>query len=230
MYNLKEIYGVITFNDTSLRIGVFDTQTPNQKNCLYYTYADLNPDPYTTNITKTKGILAKKLLSVDKFIGLPVKRYLICFNELSMEVRIHTTETITCNDEVEANKFINENNLIDIDENYCSLKKEIIAYHCNNQIYDTFPIDTNQFKITYLDYYNQQDLILIKNIISLLHACNVQVLGCYNIPIAYQKAHEKTLMNQNHVLIDVHQQQINIYQYDTSNKITQITNLNFGTN
>lgn len=186
--------------------------------------------PYSETLDNTKKVLSDRLLSVDKFIGTSVKRYLISLDDLSMEVNIKTTDNIACKDEIEAYKIINDEKFVGNGEAQCSLKKEIIAYQVDGQIYDNFPENAKNIKITYIDYWTQKDLTLINNIFDLIKSCNIKVLGLYNVPIAYQKAHEQELMNKNHVLIDVHTNQVNIYQFDTTNKITQITNLDFGTN
>ncbi len=229
MYNLKKIYGVISFGFDSVKIAIFDA-FENTKHCLFYTSEKLPINPYTDNIEKTKNILTTKLLDIDKFIGIQIKRYLICIEDLSMNINIKTSDELNCKNENEILKYLNQDIESKIKDNFVSLKKDILAYQTNGSICNEFPKNAKKIKVTYLDYWTKTGIDLIRNILSIIDKSNIKILGIYNTPIAYQLSSIDLYKNKNHVLIDLHNEVINIYQFDSSNRIIQINNIEFGTN
>jgi hypothetical protein len=80
MYNLKEVIGVISFEIKAIKVLVVDDCLTDEKKCLYFNKIEKNVFEKISfkNLSEIKNLLNKELVNVDKFIGVRVKRYILC--------------------------------------------------------------------------------------------------------------------------------------------------------
>ena len=80
MYNLKEVIGVISFEIKAIKVLIVDDCLTDEKKCLYFNKIEKNifEKKCLINLSEIKNLLNKELLNVDKFIGVRVKRYILC--------------------------------------------------------------------------------------------------------------------------------------------------------
>ena len=209
MTNLKNVYGIISFEETNIKISVF-LVCKQKQHCMYHRNIIL-PESLSDFLKNNRNdliqYLQKELIKVDNFIGIKVLRYLILVPHLNMTVSNHLTDELNCANQEELNKYLN--NII-IPENKVCLSHVITDYVVNEQVQLHFP-QKQKFKANYIEYLADKNDI--KDICELISSLCIEPLGFYNNAIAYQASllnHEK----KTRMLIDMQDDLSNVYLYD----------------
>ena len=193
MYNLKKVFGIISFEANHIKILVVENASGTQ-HCLYFkkvVYPGYNENFKLNNYKATKQILNNELLKADMFIGAKVKRYLLDIPNLPIN---------TINQSFENKNFKSEEDICNYIENNpyyngaVCIKKQIINYKVNNQIFEQLP-QTDQFTVNCLNCF------INKNIISeyekMFEELLIGEIGFYNNAFVMKNAF-KNHQNQNY--------------------------------
>jgi hypothetical protein len=80
MYNLKKVFGIISFEEGAIKVLVLDSANKEQPKYLFYDKIDLEYSYDFSNIVNTENIekaISKLTRRADEFIGLVVSNYII---------------------------------------------------------------------------------------------------------------------------------------------------------
>ena len=225
MTQLKDVYGIISFEQRNIKISVYQVEK-QAKHCLYFRNLFLHntiESHLKNNRDNLLQHIRQELIKVETFIGINVIRYLILVPGLNMIVNNKLSDDITSKDESQVEEFIKS---LPTNNEFVCLNRCVTDYVVNEQIRDTIPAE-GSFKVNYIEYLaKQQD---VAGIIDLIKALNIEPLGFYNNPIAYKNSlldhQEKTRM-----LIDMLDESTNIYFYDKKTELYRMVSIKEGKN
>ena len=224
MYNLKKVFGVISFEAKYIKILVVENATGIQ-HCLYFKkiiYPGYGENFRLNDFRVTKRILNAELLKVDKFIGAKVKRYLLDIPNLPINMIYQTFENKNFKSEEDVFNYIDNNPYYN---GAICIKKQIINYKVNGQLVDELPQEDN-FIVNCLNCY------INKNVISEYETLFEQLLigeiGFYNNAFALKNTFRKS--SKSKLLIDVYERYVNLVEYNEDNEIIRLQTVDVGTN
>ena len=225
MTQLKDVYGIISFEEQNIKISVFQVEK-QAKHCLYFRNIFLH-DTIDKHLKNNRdnllAHLRHELIKAETFIGINVIRYLILVPRLKMVVNAKLSDEITSNSQAQLEEFIKS---LPVSDEYVCLNRCIVDYVANEQVREDIPTE-GKFKVNYIEYLAKSEDV--KDIIDLINALHIEPLGFYNNPIAYKNSlldhSEKTRM-----LIDMVQDATNIYFYDKKTELYRMVTIKEGKN
>ena len=225
MTQLKDVYGIISFEEQNIKISVFQVEK-QAKHCLYFRNIFLH-DTIDKHLKNNRdnllAHLRHELIKAETFIGINVIRYLILVPRLKMVVNAKLSDEITSNSQAQLEEFIKS---LPVSDEYVCLNRCIVDYVANEQVRDDIPTE-GKFKVNYIEYLAKSEDV--KDIIDLINALHIEPLGFYNNAIAYKNSildhKEKTRM-----LIDMLDESTNIYFYDKKTELYRMVSIKEGKN
>ena len=145
MFNLKKVFGIISFEANHIKILVVENASGIQ-HCLYFkkvAYPGHNENFKLNDHDVTKRILNIELLKVDKFIGAKVKRYLLDIPNLPINMIYQSFDNQNFKSEADICNYIDNNPYYN---GALCIKKQIINYKVNDRIVEQLP-QSDQFKV-----------------------------------------------------------------------------------
>ena len=225
MTQLKDVYGIISFEEKNIKISVFQVEKQS-KHCLYFRNIFLNDtinSHLKLNRERLLAYLRQELIKVETVIGVNVIRYLILVPHLNMTINSKSSDEITYTNKNDLESYITN---LPTSEEFVCLNRSITEYVVNEQVLTTAPID-GSLKVNYIEYLARKNDV--KDFVELINALNIEPLGFYNNPIAYKNSildhNEKTRM-----LIDMLEESTNIYFYDKKTDLYRTATIDQGKN
>ena len=223
MFNLKKVFGIISFEANHIKILVVENASGIQ-HCLYFKkveYPGHNENFKLNDHDVTKRILNIELLKVDKFIGAKVKRYLLDIPNLPINMIYQTFDNQNFKSEADICNYIDNNPYYN---GALCIKKQIINYKVNDRIVEQLP-QSDQFKVKCLNCF------INKNVISEYEKLFTELLigeiGFYNNAFVLKNAFRKS--SKSKLLIDIYEQCANLIEYGEDNEIVRLQTVDFGT-
>lgn len=224
MFNLINVYGIITFNINNVNIVIMSNQNRNN-NCLYYKTINFAIDYLQKNYDLVHQTLAKELINIDKFLGLTIKRYIINIPHLLMNINPQLSDKLNLENE---GKLLNYLNNLHSDKNTLNIKQEIIGYFQKQKFLKKFPTNNKPYIVSYLNYSCSNDSL--NNVFRLIKDLKIVVLSFYNNATSFQLANTNNKNNKKRLLIDLTNDSTHIYAYDINNHIVNSQSINIGIN
>ena len=223
MFNLKKVFGIISFEANHIKILVVENASGIQ-HCLYFkkvAYPGHNENFKLNDHDVTKRILNIELLKVDKFIGAKVKRYLLDIPNLPINMIYQSFDNQNFKSEADICNYINNNPYYN---GALCIKKQIINYKVNDRIVEQLP-QSDQFTVNCLNCF------INKNVISEYEKLFAELLigeiGFYNNAFVLKNAFRKS--SKSKLLIDIYEQCANLIEYGEDNEIVRLQTVDFGT-
>ena len=223
MFNLKKVFGIISFEANHIKILVVENASGIQ-HCLYFkkvAYPGHNENFKLNDHDVTKRILNIELLKVDKFIGTKVKRYLLDIPNLPINMIYQSFDNQNFKSEADICNYINNNPYYN---GALCIKKQIINYKVNDRIVEQLP-QSDQFTVNCLNCF------INKNVISEYEKLFAELLigeiGFYNNAFVLKNAFRKS--SKSKLLIDIYEQCANLIEYGEDNEIVRLQTVDFGT-
>ena len=223
MYNLKKVFGIISFEANHIKILVVENASGTQ-HCLYFkkvVYPGYNENFKLNNYKATKQILNNELLKADMFIGAKVKRYLLDIPNLPINMINQSFENKNFKSEEDICNYIDNNPYYN---GAVCIKKQIINYKVNNQIFEQLP-QTDQFTVNCLNCFINKNIITEYE--KMFEELLIGEIGFYNNAFVMKNAFKKS--SKSKLLIDVYEQSANLIEYSEDNEIVRLQTVDFGT-
>ena len=222
---LKDVYGIISFEERNIKISVCQVEK-QAKHCLYFRNIFLH-DTIDTHLKNNRdnllNHLRQELIKVETFIGINVIRYLILVPHLNMVVNSKLSDNITSDSKSQVEEFIKS---LPVNDEFVCLNRAVTDYVVNEQVMDNIPIQ-EEFKVNYIEYLAKKEDV--KDIIDLINALHIEPLGFYNNPIAYISA-KLDHSEKKRMLIDMLDDSTNIYFYDKKKELYRMVTIKEGKN
>ena len=223
MTQLKDVYGIISFEQKNIKISVFQVEK-EAKHCLYYRNVFLNSGiskHLENNREQLLSYLKDELIKVERFIGISVVRYLILVPHLKMTINNKLSDKFVFDDKEEFDKYIKN---LSVDKEHVCLTRSVTDYVVNEKVQSEFPANV-EFQANYIEYLaKKQD---IADVIELINELKITPLGFYNNPIAY----ENSILDHSQkkrMLIDMQDDCTNVYFYNTNVELTKMITVEQG--
>lgn len=222
MFNLINVYGIITFNASSINVSVMSNENRNN-NCLYYHTLNFELNYLKNNYKYVVDTLNKELINVDKYLGFGIKRYVINVPHLLMNIKPCSTSKIKFENE---SKLMNYLTNLNNEPNTTNLKQQIIGYFQDEKFSKNLPINGKPYIVSYLNYSCENQYL--NNILKLIQDLKIVVLSFYNNATSFQLSNSKTENKSSKILIDLTKKATHIYAYDVNNHIVNSQKINLG--
>ena len=223
MTQLKDVYGIITFEQYNIKISVYQVEK-QVKHCLYFRsifLLDSFQDHVKSHRDAVIRYLRNELMKVETFIGVNVLRYLILVPDLKMTLNNKLSDEVSFHTKEQLDNYLK--NLSTPDGKVC-LNRSITDYIVNEQVQSEMPTQ-DVYKVNYIEYLaNKADVTELCNLID---ALQIEPLGFYNNAIAYKNSildHNK----KTRILIDMLDDCTNIYFYDKNTELYRIVTVEEG--
>ena len=236
MYNLKIVYGVISFNKSRIKVLVVERADSGKINCLYNNCISLN---YlnANNEFINKEELSKTLLNIltkaDEFIGIVVKRYIVNISYMPIEIvkNISVDYEIKINKELDLADYMSYTSKINFLNN--NSDKTIIDLHpylwtLDGINYSEFPYGKTGKNINFEYYAYVANSQFVKAFKDLVHACKVSIIDFINNQLSFGGLLTRCNLEKKNVVIDVKSDSSTINFYDTHNILVYYETLNWG--
>lgn len=238
MFNLKNVYGVLSFSRTRINLLVVERSTTGKNNCLFYDFVDL--DYLTeTNEFKNREVLVDKIVHLltkaDKFIGIVVKRYI--FNVTYLPIRV--VKNISKDFSIDENKtlemydyltFIKNVNFLDDSTNETILDIHPSLWTIDGKNCSEFPFKASGKSINfeYVAYVTSSKMY--QEFLNLAFDCKIAMLSLTNNQIAYCGNLEKINNQKKNVVININSDSSTINFYDERNQLIYFEKIDLGSN
>lgn len=223
MFNLKKVFGIISFEANHIKILVVENASGIQ-HCLYFkkvAYPGHNENFKLNDHDVTKRILNIELLKVDKFIGTKVKRYLLDIPNIPINMIYQSFDNQNFKSEADICNYIDNNPYYN---GALCIKKQIIDYKVNNRIVEQLP-QSDQFTVNCLNCFINKDVI--SEYEKLFDELLIGEIGFYNNAFVLKNAFRKS--SKSKLLIDIYEQCANLIEYGEDNEIVRLQTVDFGT-
>lgn len=238
MYNLKNVYGVISFNKSRIKVLVVERAESGKVNCLYNNCVSLNylnANNQFINKEELSKTLLNMLTKADEFIGIVVKRYIVNISYMPVEIvkNISTDHEVKVNHELDLAdymsytskvNFLNGNN----DKTIINLHPYLWTLDGMNHSEFPYGITGKNINFEYYAYVANADFV--KSFRDLVHECKVSIIGFINNQLSFGGLLARTNSGKKNVVIDVKSDSSTINFYDTHNILIHSESLNWGSN
>lgn len=239
MYNLKNVYGVISFNKSRVNVLVVEKAINGKINCLFFDYLDIN---YLNDKLEfiNKDLLRDKLLELltkaDEFFGVIVKRYIINVSYLPVRVVKNISKDFELNENKELDQndylsFVNKVDFLDAVTNERIINVHPELWTLDGHNLSSFPYGKKgrMLNFEYVAYVTNAEMY--KRFKDLAEQCKVSCLGIINNQICFSGCLER--INEYHkrnLVIDVKSDSSTINFYDTNNNLVYFEKIDTGSN
>lgn len=238
MYNLKNVYGVISFNKSRIKVLVVERAESGKVNCLYNNCVSLNylnANNQFINKEELSKTLLNMLTKADEFIGIVVKRYIVNISYMPVEIikNISTDHEVKIDHELDLADYMSYTSKVNFLNG--NNDKTIIDLHpylwtLDGMNHSEFPYGKTGKNINFEYYAYVANADFLKAFRDLVHECKVSIIGFINNQLSFGGLLARSNSGKKNVVIDVKSDSSTINFYDTHNILIHSESLNWGSN
>ena len=238
MYNLKSVYGIISFDKTKVNVLVVEKTNTEKINCLFYDYEEL--DYLDENLEfKDRVDLTSKILNLltkaDNFIGTIVKRYIVNISFLPIRIIRNTSNTfsLVSNQVLTAGEYknlIKQISVLDNSQNEQIISINPYSWNLDGKFYKKFPLGNqgHSLKFEYVAYAAQTKLF--EEFKSLISDCKIKPMAFVNNQISYCGLINSDHETKKNLVVDIKSDHATINFYDEHNQLVYYERTDLGSN